>query len=178
MKIRLLPAIITAVITAGLLVGGWYIHRNVATIEPLERIVAETPGVIEGVPVIDRSSVTIALKLDRDASLRDVYDTIATKGDDMIGKRELKLEFRNDNTTKQLDAVWSTMLFDIAQAMEHRNYADIPATLKQVQNKFAGVTAESEMDDVNVYITLKDSKSEKHIVLPRTPNTLGAWPNV
>ncbi|RAP76346.1 hypothetical protein [Paenibacillus montanisoli] len=177
MKIRLIPAVMTAVISAGLLIGGWYIHRSVATVGPLERIVAETPGVIEGEPVVDRSSVTIALKLDRNANVRDVYDTIATKGEEMIGKRELNLEFK-DGESKELDKVWASILFDIAQAMDHRDYADIPATMKDVQAKHAGIEASSEMDDANVYITLKNSKSEKHIVLPRTPNTMGAWPNV
>ncbi|WP_308639179.1 hypothetical protein [Paenibacillus silvisoli] len=177
MKIRLIPTVLTAVISAGLLIGGWYVHRSVATVGPLERIVAETPGVIAGEPVIDRSSVTIALKLDRQANLRNIYDTIATKGEDMIGKRELKLDFE-DNGSKELDDVWASILFDIAQAMDHRNYAEIPETMKDVQAKHAGIEASSEMDDVNVYITLKNSKSVKHIVLPRTPNTIGAWPNV
>ena len=46
MKIRLIPTVITVVLSASLLVGGWFIYRNVATVNPLERIVAEVPGVI------------------------------------------------------------------------------------------------------------------------------------
>jgi hypothetical protein len=69
------------------------------------------------------------------------------------------------------------VLFDVAQAMDHRNYSDIPAAMKRVEQQFTGVHASSEMDDVNVYITLVDGDSAKHIVLPRKPEQLGVWPN-
>ncbi|REE94321.1 hypothetical protein A8990_101113 [Paenibacillus taihuensis] len=178
MKFRMMPAVLTAVISAGVLVGGWFTYHSVAAVKPLERIVAGTPGVVESTPVINRNAVTIDMKLDRDANIRDVYDHIATEGNDIIGDRELKLDFGDTKPSKQLEDVWSSMLFDIAQAMDHREYASIPEAIKQVQAKHPGVTATSEMDDVNVYITLKDETSVKYMVLPRTPNQMGAWPNV
>lgn len=177
MKIRWLPVVITAVLSAIILVGGWYIYRNVATVRPLEQIAATVPGVKEAKPVINRDSVTIELKLDKNADVRDVYDTIAREGGSIIGSRELKLQIDENPDQKRLNDVWSSVLFDVAQAMDHRNYSDIPAAMKRVEQQFTGVHASSEMDDVNVYITLVDGDSAKHIVLPRKPEQLGVWPN-
>ncbi|MFC5650768.1 hypothetical protein ACFPYJ_16965 [Paenibacillus solisilvae] len=179
MKIRLMPTLITVVLSASLLVGGWFIYRNVATVQPLERIVAEVPGVVQANPVISNDAVTLDLTLDKDANIRNIYDRIANDGKAVIGSRELKLNIQpvaNEDQTK-LDDVWSSVLFDVAQAMEHRNYSDIPAAMKQMEHQFPGVKATTEMDDINVYITLKDGNSAKYMVLPRTPDQMGAWPN-
>ncbi|SEN27241.1 hypothetical protein [Paenibacillus sp. OV219] len=178
MKIRLMPAVLTAVISASVLVGGWFTYHSVAAVKPLERIVAGTPGVIESTPVINRNTVTIDMKLERDANIRDVYDHIASEGENIIGDRELKLNIGDSKPSKQLEDVWATMLFDVAQAMDHREYGSIPQAIEEAHTKFPAVTATSEMDDSNVYITLKDDTSVKYVVLPRTPNKMGAWPNV
>ena len=43
--------------------------------------------------------------------------------------------------------LWSSVLFNVAQAMDHRNYSDIPAAMKQAEQKFTGIKATSEMDE-------------------------------
>lgn len=177
MKIRILPAILTAVLSAGLLVGGWYTYRNVATLGPLERIVADMPGVSAAAPIIDRDSVTMELTLDRDANVKDVYETIVREGESVIGSRELKFDIQEMGNQEELDKVWSTVLFDIAEAMENRHYTDIPAAMNRLEKQFADVQATSEIDEVNVYITLKNGETVKHIVLPRIAENLGVWPN-
>lgn len=177
MKIRPLPIALTAIITAALLVGGWFMYRNEADMKPLKRIVAETPGVVDAKPVIGRNTVTVSLKLNGDANLRTIYDRIASKGDAIIGSKALKLDIESGTTSERLDNVWASMLFDVAQAMDHRQYADIPKAVEQAQASYPGVTVESEMDDTNVYITLKDGSGVKYEVLPRVSGTIGAWPN-
>ncbi|BBH20948.1 hypothetical protein Back11_22930 [Paenibacillus baekrokdamisoli] len=179
MKIRVMPTVIIAIVSASLLVGGWFIYQNVATVHPLERIVAQVPGVLEAKPVVSNDAVTVDLTLRKDANLRVVYDTIATQSQSIIGTRELKLAINQDSGTKQkeLNEVWSSNLFDVAQAMEHRNYSEIPTAMKHIEQNYSGVQATSEMDETNVYITLKNGDSAKYIILPRTPDQMGAWPN-
>ncbi|GGD68900.1 hypothetical protein [Paenibacillus nasutitermitis] len=177
MKIRWVPTLITAVLSACLLVGGWYIYRNMTTIRPLEQITAQIPGVTEAKPEIGRDTVTVELTLDKNADIRAVYDKIYQEGKSVIGGRELKLQIRESTDQQKLDTVWSSMLFGIAQAMDHRNYSDIPQTLKQAEQQFSGIQAVSEMDESNVYITLRDGDDFKHIVLPRIAAQMGAWPN-
>ncbi|MBW7473400.1 hypothetical protein K0T92_01420 [Paenibacillus oenotherae] len=177
MKIRVLPAVLTAVLSAGLLVGGWYTYRNVATLGPLESIVADMPGVSSAAPVIGRDSVTMEITLDRDANVKDIYETIAREGESVIGGKELKFDIQEDGKQQELDKVWSTVLFDIAEAMENRHYTAIPAAMSRLEKQFSGIEASSEIDEVNVYITLKNGETAKHIVLPRTSEKLGVWPN-
>ncbi|QHW30146.1 hypothetical protein GZH47_04350 [Paenibacillus rhizovicinus] len=177
MKIRPLPVVLTAVITAGLLIGGWFTYRNEADLKPLDRIATSAPGVTNAKPVIGRSSITLNLTLDRDANLRNIYDTIATEGDDIIGSKDLKLNIEKSGSSEKLEDAWASMLFEVAQAMDHRSYSDIPSAMKQAESKNPGIQAVSEMDDTNVYITLKDDKAVKYIVLPRVSNTIGVWPN-
>ncbi|MFB9329622.1 hypothetical protein ACFFSY_27105 [Paenibacillus aurantiacus] len=177
MRIKVLPTMMTAVLSASLLIGGWYAYRNVATVQPLEQIVKEVPGVANATPVVGRDNVTVQLTLKPDANIRKVYDTIAEKGDSVIGNRTLELQIQNKQADEKLNDIWSAKLFDIAQAMENRQYAQIPAAMVTIENQYKGVTATSEMDETNVYITLKDGEAVKHVILPRTPNQLGVWPN-
>ncbi|MBW7457770.1 hypothetical protein ACFOLF_05080 [Paenibacillus sepulcri] len=177
MKIKWIPTLITAVLSACLLVGGWYMYRNMATVKPFEQILSQIPGVTEAKPDIYQNSVTVELTLDKNADVREVYDKITSEGKSVIGSRELRLQIKEGTNQDKLNDVWSSMLFGIAQAMDHRNYADIPQTLKQAEQQFDGIQAASEMDNENVYITLKDGDSVKHVVLPRAPEQLGAWPN-
>jgi hypothetical protein len=37
------------------------------------------------------------------------------------------------------------------------------------------VKVTTEMDDTNVYITIKNTEAVKYVVLPRTPDQLEAW---
>ncbi|MCQ6557990.1 hypothetical protein [Paenibacillus mendelii] len=177
MKIRVLPTIITAVISAALLIGGWYTYRNFAAVKPLEQIVQSVPGVDTAKPVIGRDAVTMELTLNKDANIRNIYDQIAREGESVIGSRELRLNIQGEQSDSTLNDVWASVLFDVAQAMETRKYTEIPAAMKQIETQYKGVQAASEMDEVNVYITLKDGASTKYIVLPRTPDKLGVWPN-
>ncbi|MFC4103682.1 hypothetical protein [Paenibacillus xanthanilyticus] len=177
MRIKVVPTLMTAVLSASLLVGGWYAYRNVATVQPLEQIVKEVPGVTAATPIVDRENVTVQLTLTPEANIRKVYDTIAEKGNSVIGDRTLELRIENKQADEKLNDIWSATLFDIAQAMENRQYAQIPAAMIAIEQEYKGVTATSEMDDKNVYITLKEGEAVKHVILPRTPNQMGVWPN-
>ncbi|WP_274651605.1 hypothetical protein [Paenibacillus humicola] len=177
MKIRVIPVIVTAVLTACLLVGGWYVYRNVSTVQPLERIAQDVPGVTAAKPVIGSDTVTLDVKLAPDADIRDVYQSIVQNGAAVIGSRGVKLNVLEEQGGKRLDDAWSSVLFQVAEAMDHRKYSEIPAAMKQVEKQFKGLEARSEIDDTNVYITLKDGNAAKHVVLPRTPDKIGVWPD-
>ncbi|UVI32435.1 hypothetical protein [Paenibacillus spongiae] len=177
MKIRVIPTIITAIISAVLLIGGWYMYRNFAAVQPLEHIVQSVPGVEKAKPVIDRDSVTMELTLNNEANIRSIYDQIVREGASVIGSKQLRLDIQGAKDDSSLNDVWASVLFDVAQAMETRKYTEIPAAMKQIETQYKGVQAVSEMDDVNVYITLKNGADTKYVVLPRTPDKLGVWPN-
>jgi hypothetical protein len=82
-------------------------------------------------------------------------------------------------SSQALDDWWSKALFPVAQAMENKQYTEIPKALEQAstsmnQDQFK---ASAEMDEHNVYISLTDGKASKYIILPRQGQSVGVWPN-
>ncbi|MFS0722607.1 hypothetical protein [Paenibacillus sp. 1P07SE] len=174
MRLRLFPLALTAILAAALLLGGWSLYNSMALQKPLTGVVEEVPGVRSAEPVIDRTRVQLRLELERGAGLREIYQAIRSNGADYIGSRQLQLEVVQ-TPDEQLDDLWSMLLFDIAQAMETRHYADIPAALDRLAGQTEGLTATTEMDADNVYITLENDKAAKYVILPRVPSEMGVW---
>ncbi|RXZ80219.1 hypothetical protein EBB07_19895 [Paenibacillaceae bacterium] len=177
MKIRLLPTAVTMFLSAVLLFGGWFAYREMALQKPLDHLVNDLEGVESAKPIIDNSIVRIELELQPDADLGSIYRTIASEGKNVIGSRELQLDFSRSKSDK-LDQIWSTVLFDVAEAMETKTYSGIPEAMRHLEQQYSGLQVKTTMDHVNVYITMIDGQETKFIVLPRTPARLEVWPDV
>lgn len=173
MKLRIVPFVLSAVATALLLFGGWMLYKQFAVVSPFEKSIGQVEGVASAnAPAIDEDHVSVRVALTPDANLKDVYESIANEGKAAIGSRELKLDITNAAPSPQLEKVWSSVLFDVAEAMEKKNYSDIPNALEKATASNNAVQYETELDDHNVYITLKDGSSTKYVILPRTPAML------
>ncbi|MUT65439.1 hypothetical protein [Paenibacillus sp. NEAU-GSW1] len=171
-KIRIVPVLFTAAAAALVLFGGWLLYTKVAVEGPLDKAVNEIADIASAdAPVIERDQVTIKLTLAPDASLKDVYDSINKEGKDVIGGRELKLDISNADSSDKLERLWSTVLFDVAEAMEKKNYSGIPTAMDKMAqtDEGKGVKSVTEIDEKNVYITIIDGDHRKYVVLPRTP---------
>lgn len=176
-KPRVIPVVITAAITSSLLFGGWAIYNQVAVAAPLEQVVKEIEGVAtSSTPVMTNDQVSIELELEPGANIRSVYENIAASGKDVFGDRKLNLDIQTE-PSKQLDELWYAALFQIAEAMENQSYSDIPQAMQDAAKLYNNVTVTTEMDDTNVYITIKDEESVKYVVLPRTPAQMEVWTN-
>ncbi|MFD0680873.1 MULTISPECIES: hypothetical protein [unclassified Paenibacillus] len=176
MKLRLLPVIISVSISAVVLFGGWFVYQSVAMENPLKEVVESTPGVQLMHTHITNTATELELKLQAGTSLREVYSRIQNDGGSALGKRELKLKVVNDSSPK-LEQWWSSALFDVAQAMETKRYAQIPKTLQERAAASDSLKVSTEMDDKFVYITLTDGDKSKFIMMPRTASLMGVWPN-
>ncbi|ANE47931.1 hypothetical protein SY83_18365 [Paenibacillus swuensis] len=176
MKLRLMPIVITAIVASGLLFGGWFIYQSVAVENPLAEVVDNTPGVEKSQSFFGDTSVRVELQLSKDANIREVYQRISREGESIIGNRDLKLDIVNESSSA-LDEVWSKGLFRVAEAMETKKYADIPAALEQMTKSRPGMQVTTEMDEHNVYVRLTEGKSSKFVVLPRIPAQMGVWSN-
>jgi hypothetical protein len=176
MKLRLLPILLSLTISAILLFGGWFAYQSVAMESPLSSIASMTPGVKLVDAHFSSEDVVMEIKLEPGTSLREVYSRIQTEGSALIGKKELKLKVLNESTPK-MDQWWSSALFDVAQAMETKQYTQIPKTLQARSVESDGLKVATEMDDKYVYIALTDGAKSKYLMLPRTPGRLGVWTN-
>lgn len=166
----------TVAVTGLLLFGGWYLYNSFALEQPLARAIAQVDGVASSHPVIGRDQVTVNLELKKDADIREVYGNVSRKGAAVVGSRELKINI-DQNASPELEKLWSSVLFPVAEAMETRTYSKIPAALAELEKANNGLAAQTNMDDTNVYITLRKGDDVKHVVLPRTPDKMGVWPN-
>jgi hypothetical protein len=175
MKLRLLPIIITIFTTSAILFGGWFIYHNIAVENPLNSTVRAVHGVQQVTTDITNNQVAMDLKLTNDANLRDLYAVISKEGASLMSNRELKLQL-DSQSTPQLEEWWSSALFEVAQAMETKHYADIPQVLKTKAQQIPGLQVATEMDDTNVYVRLTDGNHSKYIILPRIPAKIGVWP--
>ncbi len=174
MKLRLLPVVISVLVCSGLLFGGWFVYRSVALDSPLSDVVHRIQGVEQARLHIDRDQVQLDLKLDNHADLRKIVDQIHSEGAAVIGSRKLQLKVEG-NPSEALDQWWSRSLFEVAEAMETRQYAKIPEALHRMESSYSGLRAETEMDDENVYIRLTEGEHSKFVILPRQPAMMGMW---
>lgn len=176
MKLRPIPIVSTVLISSVLLFGGWFIYQNTAVKSPMEEIVQGIPGIVHSDIQLDRNSVNLTLQLSNDAELRSVYEEISKKSKSVTGDRSLTINLENQSSD-QLDQWWSEALFSVAQAMETRQYGDIPQSLKKLATGTNGLKVKTEIDAENVYVHLNEGSYHKYIVLPRTPIELGVWEN-
>jgi len=133
-------------------------------------------GVTAYDPIVTDDRVTVEITLDGTVNLAEVYRNIREQAGSSLGGRELDLVIRQERNEK-LEKIWSSALFTIAQAMETRRYADIPEAARKLEAAHSGLSVETEMDEYNVYLTLKLDGAVKYVVLPRQPAVLGVWPN-
>lgn len=175
MKLRLLPVVLSVIISAGVLFGGWFAYTSLAMENPLSDLISKVPGVSSSTMKFDNNQIDIEVTLTPDANLRSVIERIHEEGASIIGKRSVNIEVKN-NSSEKLEQWWSKALFEVAQAMETKHYADIPTTLTKYAEDVPGLKVESEMDQTNVYIRLIDGDATKFIMLPRS-SQMGVWPH-
>lgn len=176
MTIRILPLTITAALTAVLLFGGWFAYRHYGIEQPLDRIAVSVPGVTSAVVETTNGQVNIDVQLKQDANIAVVYRRVKTDGASVIGNKSFTLTADGSSNDK-LEQAWSYSLFDVAQAMENRQYTGIREAMDKLSGKYPGVTADTAMDEDNVYVTLREGANAKFVILPRQPATLEVWPN-
>lgn len=175
MKFRIIPIVLTAVITGSLLFGGWFVYKQVSLQNPLQKIVTEYEGVNSAQLDITRNEVVVKLDIKPGTRLPGLVQQIMTEGKSIVGKRTLKLDVK-DHPTANINDFWDKAMFPVAEAMENKRYTQIVEKLKEMeQNSTVKVT--TEMDDKNVYISLTDGEASKFIILPRDPGVLGVWSN-
>lgn len=176
MKLRILPIATTAVLTAAVLFGGWFAYRHYGVEQPLDRTAAKVHGVESAHADLNADGITLKVKLSEDADLADVYRTVKEEGARAIGSKNLKLVAENSED-EQLEKVWRSALFDVAQAMDRKEYTGIREAMKRLEAETPGLVAATEMDDDNVYISLRMGGSAKYVILPRQGERMEVWPN-
>ena len=174
MKLRLLPVLISVIVTSAVLFGGWFVYKGVAMENPLSDILEQSKGIEDAKIQFKKDVLSLRLTLAPDASLREIVQHIRQEGEQVIGQRMLDVQVTNA-PSPDLDAWWSSVLFEVAQAMDTKQYAKIPEAVQAKAGQLEGLTFDTEMDDTNVYVRLTQGEHSKFIILPRIPAMMGVW---
>ena len=94
MKLRIVPIVLTVVISASVLFGGWFLYRQMALQNPLANVVSQYDGVKDSHIDIKQNTVTLNLDLAPDTNLQGLVQHIKKEGKSVIGNRELKSMWR------------------------------------------------------------------------------------
>lgn len=177
-KPRMMPLAITVVATAVLLFGGFSLYKQFVVAAPLAEKLAAMPGVENASkPDIGQKDIQLKLQLSADASLRETYAKAAKEAASAAGgDRKIKIEVE-DTSNELLEQLWYSAMFEVAEAMETKVYSKIPEAMDKAVKAADGVTAVTEMDETNVYITIRSEQdgAVKYVVLPRIANRLEVW---
>ncbi|THF78418.1 hypothetical protein [Cohnella fermenti] len=176
MKLRILPVAITAVLSAALLFGGWYAYGHYGVEKPLDKVASSLPGVVSAETSNSVNKVVLTVKLSSEADLADIYHKVRTEGSGSIGSKSLELVI-SEPEDAQLEKAWRSALFEVAEAMEHREYSGVKDAMDELMEQVPGLEAETEMDDTNVYVSLRMGDAAKYVILPRSGQEMGVWPN-
>lgn len=79
------------------------------------------------------------------------------------------------SSSEELDEVWSSSLFTMADIMANKNFALIPDYLEQLMNNKTDLQAVSAIDGDYIYITLMKDQAVKHIILPLEAAAMEVW---
>lgn len=176
MKLRLLPVILTVLITSCICFGGWYAYRSLMVENPLQAVAADVSGVVGSDVAVNGGLLHVRLTLGPGADWSEAYRAVYDRSVELAGKRAVRVTIESESTD-QLDRVWSEALFDVAEAMETSRYTSIPAKLEELAGPDGTMTVQADIDDLNVYVQLRDGSNSKYIVLPRIAPRLEVWDN-
>ncbi|WEK55738.1 MAG: hypothetical protein P0Y55_06745 [Candidatus Cohnella colombiensis] len=176
MKLRIIPVTLTVVLSSVLLFGGWFSYRYFGVEKPLDHVAASIPGVQSAQVEMLAGQINVTVQLEKEANIAEVFRQVKHDGANKIGNRSLQLSITGDSNAS-LEKVWSYALFDVAEAMENRKYSQIRDVMETLTNHYPDVTATTDMDDDNVYITLREGEHAKFIILPRQPAMMEVWSN-
>lgn len=176
MKLKVLPILIALLTSGALLFGGWFMYRSYAMENPLADLVKKNAGVEQVDAAFSTNKAVVSLKLNDGANLRQIYQSIVTEGASLVNGRDVQLQI-DSRSSETIDDWWSKALFGVAQAMDSKQYSTIPGLLSEQAKSVPSLQVSAEMDDVNVYIRLRDGENSKYIILPRVPASMGVWPN-
>lgn len=176
MKLKLIPMVLALVVSASLLFGGWFVYHSVAMENPLNEALAGSAGVDNTNVKLSGDKTLFDVTLNSKANLREIVHELEAKNTQIAGKRKADIRVTS-NTSPELEQWWSQALFQVAQAMETSQYADIPANLQAKAASLDGLNVQTEMDEANVYVKLTAGEHAKFVILPRNAAKLGAWSN-
>ncbi|RJG24536.1 quinolinate synthase [Paenibacillus thiaminolyticus] len=176
-NIRIVPTLLIMLLTGGILFGGWAVYQTKYVQQPVDRVMRQHAAITKYQVDWHSDTLSIQIQADPNADIREVVQKLNTDIAPYAKGKKVQIEYINENSTPSIDKWWSQALFDVAQAMVHQNYSDIPKKLQELKTNQPDLEVVTEMDNQYVYIQLKDKQGSKTMLLPLDGTAMGVWPH-
>ncbi|GAC42059.1 hypothetical protein [Paenibacillus popilliae] len=176
-NIRITPTLLIMLLTGGILFGGWAVYQTKYVQQPVDRVMRQHAEIMKYQVDWHSDTLNIQIQTDSSANIREVVQKLKPDIAPYAKGKNIRIEYINENSTSSIDNWWSQAMFDVAEAMVHQNYSDIPKKLLELKTKQSGLEVVTEMDNQYIYIQLKDKQGSKTMLLPLDGTAMGVWPH-
>ena len=173
-KVRIAPTILIMIVTGAVLFGGWALYQTNFVKQPVEQIVQKHAEITQYHVDWQTDAMKVQIQTKPGVDVRELVQQLNGDLEKQAKGKKVVIEYMNDHSTPKIDKWWSQALFDVAEAMVHQKYSQIPSRLQQLQQ--SGIEVQTEMDNQYVYITVKDGQGSKTLLLPLEGTRMGVWP--
>jgi hypothetical protein len=167
-NIRVLPAVLSLLVTLIVLFGGYFAYQWFQIEKPLKNAIDSTPHVTLEELRVDPDQIRIQLKADENFSFVEDYFPLRKRVHSLAAGRKVNIELK-DRTDSVLEKAWNEMVFGVTEAVVQRDYTQIPETVETVA-KNAKIRHEVAMDEQFVYVALHHQDHSLYRVLSLEPS--------
>lgn len=173
-RIRIIPTLLIMLAMCIILFGGWSLYEHYFMKRPVEHALKKHTGITKYNLNWQADKLQVEIKSKKGKNIRELIGNLIVALEKHANGRVVQIEYINDESTPEIDALWSRMLFGISEAMVHQKYSVIPTYSKQLQQQNLGIQVYTEMDSRYVYIQLANKNGSRTVLLPlQVPSVRG-----
>lgn len=165
MSLKTVPIIISLVVSTILLFGGWMFHQEFYVKKQITGYIES----LEGTQLIDTKVDRTTVQLTVSFTVNDpsaIYAEIEEKIGEIVGKRQVHILF--PEPSDELKRIWAEGYFELAEAMELKQYSRIPSLMEKWEKSYGLSEAMARMDDRRIMIILENGDDQYIRILPLT----------
>lgn len=166
-SLRFWPTLISFIGTSLLLGAAHLTFQHYAYNVPIERSLSHLSGIESYNYQVGNNTIVIQAKFNPDASIKDIYAKINEDLSSVVRGRRLYVKPTNA-ADESLNAYWNSVSLRVTQAIDSKNYSDVPELLQGIPQD-GSIHTGAEVDDRYIYITLSNSSNVKFIQFVRNP---------
>jgi hypothetical protein len=161
-RIRLVPLIVTAIVTLAVLFGGYQAYQRFNMIDPLEAQLKTVDGV-ENVQVQAGNPIVVRIELGPVKDLQTTYHEVSHTVTQVVGSEGDVVLVDHANAT--LNEAYETLQPYLLEGVAKGNYTEMMSAVQGKAQKM-GINARITMDEHNIYVQLSQGDHYLYHVLP------------
>ncbi|WP_054949680.1 hypothetical protein [Numidum massiliense] len=171
-KIRLLPAVLSLVITGSVLFGGWFFYEVKTVKQPLRELLVQEKYVTHYEIDVTPKTVAIELNVTPSFLLSQDYIRLLEQAKEMSGREHVTITLK-DKPNARLYGAWSELYFLLAEGVETSDYYTMQERIEK-HPATKSVETQVALDADHLYVWLQDaSGTGKHSLFRTLPMTVG-----